>query len=251
MSLLILIYFLIYVKSLQLLEVVAEKFDAVISTFTHLDKEFSHMNQITKSLKFLENMEGVVMRNGIGLQAKHSWATLHSLLHSERISYRQNGYIWLGDLLISEISGESNGTIWSNIEYFQQKFAQVGKQDSSDMSDIPLPISLMCGLLKSRHNYIRWGFLFVLERLLMRCKFLLDEYEMQQSRRSDLASGLKDWHLEKAHALIDIMSSALLFQINEKDCTNKYETDRINILKVIISELRMHFLFFSPNILMS
>ena len=113
------------------------------------------------------------------------------------------------------------------------------------MSDIPLPISLMCGLLKSNHNYIRWGFLFVLERLLMRCKFLLDEYEMQQSRSSDLGSGLKDWHLEKAHALIDIMSSALLFQINEKDCTNKYETDRTNILKVIISELRMHFFFLS------
>ena len=227
------------------MDFVTEKFDSLISSFTHLDGEFSHMIQITKIHKSLENVEIIALRNDINLQAKHSWVTLHSLLHSERIAYRQNGYIWLGDLLISEISGESNGTIWSNIEYFQQKFAQVGKQDSSDMSDIPLPISLMCGLLKSNHNYIRWGFLFVLERLLMRCKFLLDEYEMQQSRRSDLASGLKDWHLEKAHALIDIMSSALLFQINEKDCTNKYETDRTNILKVIISELRMHFFFLS------
>ncbi|KAG5074638.1 hypothetical protein JHK84_055869 [Glycine max] len=216
----------------MLLDFVTEKFDSLISSFTHLDGEFSHMIQITKIHKSLENVEIIALRNDINLQAKHSWVTLHSLLHSERIAYRQNGYIWLGDLLISEISGESNGTIWSNIEFFQQKFAQVGKQDSSDMSDIPLPISLMCGLLKSRHNYIRWGFLFVLERLLMRCKFLLDEYEMQQSRSSDLGSGLKDWHLEKAHALIDIMSSALLFQINEKDCTNKYETDRINILKM-------------------
>ncbi|KAL2602768.1 hypothetical protein AAZX31_10G274800 [Glycine max] len=224
----------------MLLDFVTEKFDSLISSFTHLDEEFSHMIQITKTHKSLENVEIIALRNDIDLQAKHSWATLHSLLHSERIAYRQNGYIWLGDLLISEISGESNGTIWSNIEYFQQKFAQVGKQDSSDMSDIPLPISLMCGLLKSNHNYIRWGFLFVLERLLMRCKFLLDEYEMQQSRRSDLASGLKDWHLEKAHALIDIMSSALLFQINEKDCTNKYETDRTNILKmcdILLSQL--------------
>ncbi|XP_027365777.1 uncharacterized protein LOC113872432 isoform X1 [Abrus precatorius] len=216
----------------MLLEIVTEKFDAIISSFTHLDREFSQMIQITKTHKSLENVEVIALRSDIDLQAKHSWATLHSLLHSERVAYRQNGYIWLGDLLIAEISGERSGTIWSNIKYFQQKFAQVGKQDSSDMSDTPLPISLMCGLLKSKYNYIRWGFLFVLERLLMRCKFLLDEYEMQQSRSSDLGSGQKDWHLEKAHALIDIMSCALLFQINEKDCTNKYETDRINILKM-------------------
>ncbi|TKY50662.1 hypothetical protein E2542_SST22166 [Spatholobus suberectus] len=224
----------------MLLEILTEKFDALISSFTHLDGEFSNMIQITKTHNSLENVEIFTLRNDIDLQAKHSWATLHSLLHSERIAYRQNGYIWLGDLLIAEISGERNGIIWSNIKYFQQKFSQVGKQDSSDMLDIPLPISLMCGLLKSKHNYIRWGFLFVLERLLMRCKFLLDEYEMQQSRSSDLGCEQKDWHLEKAHALIDIMSSALLFQINEKDCTNKYETDRINILKmcdILLSQL--------------
>ncbi|XP_027349786.1 uncharacterized protein LOC113861275 isoform X2 [Abrus precatorius] len=209
-----------------LLEIVAEKFDAIISSFTHLDKEFSHMIQITKSLKFMENVEGVVMRNGIGLQAKQSWATLHSLIHSERISYRQNGYIWLGDLLIAEISGERDGNIWTSIKYFQQKIAQAGIQDSLNTADVPLPILLMCGLLKSKYNYIRWGFLFVLERLLMRCKFLLDEYEMQLSSSRDLGHGKKDWHLEKANAVIDIMSSALslVFQINE--------TDRINILKM-------------------
>ncbi|KAK7273038.1 hypothetical protein RIF29_14084 [Crotalaria pallida] len=209
-----------------LLEFVAEKFDAIISSFTHLDKEFSHMIQITKSHKFLENMEGVTPRNGIGLQAKHSWVTLHSLLHSDRISYRQNGYIWLGDLLIAEISGERDGDIWSSIKYFQQKIAQAGIQDSSDTSDVPLPIFLMCGLLKSKCNFIRWGFLFILERLLMRCKFLLDEHEMHQSSSRDLGLGNKDWHLEKAYAVIDIMSSALslVFQINE--------TDRLNILKM-------------------
>ncbi|XP_061338326.1 uncharacterized protein LOC133285160 isoform X2 [Gastrolobium bilobum] len=214
-----------------LLEIVAEKFDAVICSFTHLDREFSHMIQITKSHKFLENMEVVALRNGIGLQAKHSWTTLHSLLHSERISYRQNGYIWLGDLLIAEISGERDGNIWSSITYFQQKIAQAGIQDSSDTSDVPLPILLMCGLLKSKYNYIRWGFLFVLERLLMRCKFLLDEHEMQQSSSRDIDHGKKDWHLEKANAVVDIMSSALslVFQINE--------TDHINILKLCPLEM--------------
>lgn len=209
-----------------LLEIVAEKFDTVISSFTHLDKEFSLMIQITKYHKFLENMEGAALQNGIGLQAKHSWVTLHSLLHSERISYRQNGYIWLGDLLIAEISEERDGNIWSSIKYFQHKIVQAGTQDSLDTSNIPLSILLMCGLLKSKYNYIRWGFMFVLERLLMRCKFLLDEHEMQLSNSKDLVHGKKDWHLEKANAVIDIMSSALslVFQINE--------TDRINILKM-------------------
>lgn len=237
----------------------------MISSFTHLDGEFSHMIQMTKTHKSLDNMEGVALRNDIGLQAKHSWATLHSLLHSERVAYRQNGYIWLSDLLIDEISGERDETIWSNIKYFQQTISQAGKQDSSvtsddpspqagkqdssATSDDPSPISLMCGLLKSKHNYIRWGFLFVLERLLMRCKFLLDEYEMQQSRSSDLGHVQNDWHLEKAHAVIDIMSSALLFQINEKDCTNKYETDLINILKVIISEPKMPFFLFLDSLI--
>lgn len=178
-------------------------------------------------------MEGVALRNGVGLKAKRSWATLHSLLHSERKAYRQNGYIWLSDLLIAEISGESNGSIWSNIKHFPQKFATSGVQDSSDASNVPLPISLMCGLLKSKHNFIRWGFLFVLERLLMRCKFLLDEHEMQHVSSTDV--GKKDWHLEKANAVIDIMSSALLLvcQMNE--------TDHINILKVIVSALKMTF----------
>ncbi|KAI5401850.1 uncharacterized protein LOC127098080 isoform X1 [Lathyrus oleraceus] len=215
-----------------LLENVMEKFDEMISSFTHLEGEFSGMIQITKTHRSPENMEGPALRNDIGLQAKHSWSTLHSLLHSERLSYRQNGCIWLGDLLIDEISGERDGTIWSNIKSFQENIHQAGKHDFSTVSDAPLPISLMCGLLKSKHNYIRWGFLFVLERLLMRCKFLLDEYEMQQSRSSDLGHRKKDWHLDKAHAVIDIMSSALLFQINEKDCTNKYETDCTNILKM-------------------
>ncbi|CAJ1968804.1 unnamed protein product [Sphenostylis stenocarpa] len=41
---------------LQLLEVVAEKFDAV--KYIHSFGQSSHLNQITKSLKFLENMEG-------------------------------------------------------------------------------------------------------------------------------------------------------------------------------------------------
>lgn len=212
---------------MQLLEIAAEKIDTIICSFTHLDKEFSHMIQITKSYKFLESIEDTVSRNGVGMKVKLSWASLHSLLHSERIAYRRNGYIWLGDLLIEEISEKNDANIWSNIKKLQQQIAHGGLHDSSAASDVPLAIWLLCGLLKSKHNFIRWGFLYVLERLLMRCKFLLDENEMQHPSSSELGHVDKDGRLEKANAVIDIMSSALslVFQINE--------TDRINILKVI------------------
>lgn len=219
-----------FISTLQLLESVAEKFDAIISSFTHLDNEFSHMLQMTKSYKFQESIEGSVLRNGMNMKAKLSWATLHSLLHSERISYRQNGYIWLGDLLIAEISEERNGSIWSNIKKLQQQIAYAGVNDASSASDVPLSIWLMCGLLKSRNYIIRWGFLFVLERLLMRCKFLLDENEMQHANGSDVRHADKDSRLEKANAVIDIMSIFLSLVINE--------TDRINILKVIVWRTR-------------
>ena len=60
----------------------------------------------------------------------------------------------------------------------------------------------------------------------MRSKFLLDENETQRSIGA--SQDQKDTRLEKANAVIDIMSSALslMAQINE--------TDRINILKVHI-----------------
>ncbi|KAL3579194.1 hypothetical protein D5086_020698 [Populus alba] len=209
-----------------LLENIAEKFNAIISSFTHLDKEFSHLIEITQSYKFLESLESAILTNGVSMKAKLSWATLHSLLHSERIAYRRNGYTWLGDLLIAEITEGSNVNVWLNVKELQGKIAYAGVHDSSVSSDVPLSIWLMCGLLKSKHNIIRWGFLFVLERLLMRCKFLLDENEMQSSRSNDASQEHADSRLDKANAVIDIMSSALslVAQINE--------TDRINILKM-------------------
>ncbi|KAJ6767991.1 CONDITIONAL LOSS-OF-GROWTH 1 [Salix koriyanagi] len=218
----------------MLLENVTEKFNAIISSFTHLDKEFSHLIETTQSYKFLKSIESAVPRNGVVMKAKLSWATLHSLLHSEKIAYRQNGYTWLGDLLIAEITEGRDMNVCSNVEELQRKIAYAGVHDSSVSSDVPLSIWLMCGLLKSKHNIIRWGFLFVLERLLMRCKFLLDKNEMQHPRSSNASQKHADSRLEKANAVIDIMSSALslVAQINE--------TDRINILKmcgILLSQL--------------
>ncbi|GAV76082.1 hypothetical protein CFOL_v3_19557 [Cephalotus follicularis] len=210
----------------MLLENMTEKFDTIITSFTHLDKEFSLLKEITKSCKFQEGIESAILRNGVSMKAKLAWATLHSLLHSERIASRQNGYIWLGDLLIAEITEGKDARIWSNIKDLQHKIAYAGVHDSAIVSDVPLSIWLICGLLKSKNNLIRWGFLFVLERLLMRCKFLLDENEMQQSSTSGVGQEHGDSRLEKASAVVDIMSSALYLvaQINE--------TDRINILKM-------------------
>ncbi|OMO96931.1 hypothetical protein COLO4_14967 [Corchorus olitorius] len=209
-----------------LLENITEKLDATVSSFTHLDREFLQLKQITKSYKLMDSMEDSSLRNGVVMKAKLAWAILHSLLHSDRLSYRQNGYIWLGDLLIAEISESRNGSIWSNVKSLQNKISYAGVHDSSDPSDVPLSIWLMCGLLKSKKSYIRWGFLFILERLLMRCKFLLDESEMQRPDNSDVDPDRRDTRLEKANAVIDIMSSALslVAQINE--------TDRMNILKM-------------------
>ncbi|OMO58919.1 hypothetical protein CCACVL1_25254 [Corchorus capsularis] len=209
-----------------LLENITEKLDATVSSFTHLDREFLQLKQITKSYKLMDSMEDSSLRNGVVMKAKLAWAILHSLLHSDRLSYRQNGYIWLGDLLIAEISESRNGSIWSNVKSLQNKISYAGVHDSSDPSDVPLSIWLVCGLLKSKKSYIRWGFLFILERLLMRCKFLLDESEMQRPDNSDVDPDRRDTRLEKANAVIDIMSSALslVAQINE--------TDRMNILKM-------------------
>ncbi|XP_058007706.1 uncharacterized protein LOC110639396 isoform X1 [Hevea brasiliensis] len=210
----------------MLLENITEKLDTIIGSFTRLDKEFSHLMQITKSYKFLESIESAGIRNSVIMKAKLAWATLHSLLHSERIAYRQNGYTWLGDLLIAEISDGRDVSVWSNIKNMQHKIARAGVDDSSVASDVPLSIWLMCGLLKSKDYLIRWGFLYVLERLLMRCKILLDENEVQQLSSSNAGQEHVDNRLEKANAVIDIMSSALSL------VAQRNETDRINILKV-------------------
>lgn len=186
--------------------------------------------QVTKTHKLLNSIEDRQRGISDGMKVKLSWGTLHSLLHSERIAYRQNGYIWLGDLLIAEISEGTN--IWSNIRNLQQRIA-LGDHDALVASDVPLPILLMCGLLKSKNNFIRWGFLFVLERLLMRCKCLLDENKQHPSSSDGGGHAEGESRLEKANAVIDIMNSALslVAQINE--------TDRINILKVIFSRTRL------------
>ncbi|CAL1374502.1 unnamed protein product [Linum trigynum] len=211
----------------MLLKNITETFDMVINSFTRVDKDFFHLIQVTKRDKFLEGIQSESPRNGIVMKAKLSWATLHSLLHSDRIACRQNGYIWLGDLLISEISEGKEARLLSNIIALQHKIMHAGVcDDMAAAADVPLSIWLMCGLLKSKHNVIRWGFLFVIDRFLMRCKFLLDENEMQHSGVSNVTGGDADSRLEKANAVVDIMSSALslVAQINE--------TDRFNILKM-------------------
>lgn len=213
-------------RLIVLMEKIVEKFDALISSFTHVDKEFAHMIKTAKSFKSLESIERY-RGNSVSVKAKVSWATLHSLLHSERNLYRHHGYLWLGDLLIAEISEGGDTSIWSRIKNLQQKIALSGVNDYSAALDVPLHIWLFCGLLKSKNSFIRWGFLYILERLLMRSKFLLDESEVHHAINVEAPGYINDKsRLEKANAVIDIMSSALslMAQINE--------TDHMNILKM-------------------
>ncbi|GER34903.1 hypothetical protein STAS_11158 [Striga asiatica] len=221
-------------RLLKLLEKIVEKFDTLIGSFTHVDAEFTQMIQITKLFKSIESIDRGV-GNAATMKASLSWTTLHSLLHSERRAYRHNGYLWLGDLLIAEISGEGDTDLWSSIKNLKEKISLAGVNDYSAALDVPLPIWLMCGLLKSKNNQIRWGFLFVLERLLIQCKFLLDENEVQHVIRNQSAPHIHDKsRLEKANAVIDIMSCALSLMVLIN------ETDRMNILKmcdILLSQL--------------
>lgn len=213
-------------RLIMLMDKIVEKFDAHIRSFTHLDQEFGTMTLISKSLNSIQSINGH-LGNSAHMKAKLSWATLHSLVHSERHPYRHHGYLWLGDLLIAEISEKGDSGVLSSIKNLQQKIALAGVNEFSDALDVPLHIWIMCGLLKSKNNFVRWGFLYIIERLLMRCKFLLDESEVHHAVNGETLGKSNDQsRLEKANVLIDIMSSALslMAQINE--------TDPMNILKM-------------------
>ncbi|XP_074564461.1 LOW QUALITY PROTEIN: uncharacterized protein LOC141820987 [Curcuma longa] len=214
-----------YERQNMLLDKIIRKLDTTLSTFTRLDSEFSYMIRLTKTCKSFMSIKDVLSKTDIGEKAKVSWATLHSLLHSDRSVYRHHGYIWLVELLLMEISESRNGNIFSNVKNLQQLIAVAFSQDSV-YSEVPLAISIFCGLLKSKHNFVRWGFLFVLEKLLTRCKLLLDETELQDTSAESSASDHTETRLNKANAVIDMMNSALslVVQINE--------TDHISILKM-------------------
>ncbi|XP_068669008.1 uncharacterized protein [Aristolochia californica] len=213
----------------MLLEKITRKFDATIGTFTRLDDDFISMIRLTKSCKLLQSIDADFLDIDTATRVKLSWATLHSLLHSERMGYRQNGYIWLVELLVLEISEGGETNIWSNINNLQKQIGIAGSHDSVAGPSVSLPIWILCGLLKSKHNFIRWGFLFVLEKFLMRCKLLLDENKVEHVGSGEVVTyGSSGNRLEEANAMIDIMSSALSLVALIS------ETDRINILKLCL-----------------
>ncbi|RLM62311.1 uncharacterized protein C2845_PM14G11530 [Panicum miliaceum] len=204
-----------------LLDKVMRKLDGTVSTFSRIDNEFAYMIQVTKSCKCFSSIKEGCDDADVTLRARLCWATLHSLLHSQISSYRHHGYIWLVELLLSEISEETDGSIWSKIKKLQEEIEVAGSQDLS-CSEVSLPVCMLCGLLKSKHNFIRWGFLYVLDKFLMRCKLLLDDSDMQVQTTADHSKNC----LDKAFAVIDIMNSALLLVVQNN------ETDHINILKM-------------------
>uniref|UniRef100_A0A0E0CDL6 Uncharacterized protein n=1 Tax=Oryza meridionalis TaxID=40149 RepID=A0A0E0CDL6_9ORYZ len=204
-----------------LLDKVIRKLDGTVSTFSRIDTEFAYMIQVTKSYKCFSSIRDGHEDADVALRARLCWATLHSLLNSQISSYRHHGYIWLVELLLSEISEETDGSIWSRIQKLQDEIEVAGSQDLSS-SEVSLPVCLLCGLLKSKYNFIRWGFLYVLDKFLMRCKLLLDDNDIQEHTVADHSKH----RLDKAFAVIDIMNSALLLVVQNN------ETDHINILKM-------------------
>ncbi|XP_028549500.1 uncharacterized protein LOC110099906 isoform X2 [Dendrobium catenatum] len=205
-------------------EKIISELDDTLGAFTHLDNEFADMMQLTKSYQSSSALDELGVAE-IGLRSRLSWVTLHSLLHAERAAYRHHGYIWLVELLILEIGKVKGRSIWANIEIFKKHFIDAGNQDITS-STAPLSIIIMCGLLKSKHNFIRKGFLFVLERFLMHCKLRLDEDQLQSINHNDKIADQNQIRLQKAYAVIDVMSCALslVVLINE--------TDHLNILKM-------------------
>ncbi|XP_031485176.1 uncharacterized protein LOC116254156 isoform X1 [Nymphaea colorata] len=211
-----------------LLENVTSEFDSTISMVTHLDGEFFDMMQTTKVFKSFESIQDNAADSDFNLgKVRLAWATLHSLLHSKRTAYRQNGYIWLIELLVSDIISESETSSISNIRKLQEELEMIVVQDASSPHVVRLTTWFLCGLLKSKYNYIRWGFLFVLEKFLMQCQILLNKSNLQHVNGDGVVNhDISSESLEKANAVIGVMNSALLLVVSIN------ETDRINVLKM-------------------
>lgn len=73
------------------------------------------MRQIIKLCKFLKSIEDGVVGRSIGRKVKLLWVILYFFFYLDRVVCRKNGYIWLGDLFIFEISEESGGDLLTNI----------------------------------------------------------------------------------------------------------------------------------------
>ncbi|CAN6472475.1 unnamed protein product [Victoria cruziana] len=215
--------------NVALLENVTSEFDSIISMVTHLDGEFLDMMRTTKVFKSSDSIQDNSANFEINLEkVRHAWATLRSLLHSKRTAYRQNGYIWLIELLVSEIiSGNETASILMNIRKLQEELEMIVVQDASSSHVVRLTTWVLCGLLKSKYNYIRWGFLFVLEKFLMQCQILLKKNNLQHVNDDEVVNhDFSSGSLEKANAVIGVMNSALLLVVSIN------ETDRINVLKM-------------------
>lgn len=222
----------------EVLKDIVKLLDSVIATYNHLDDEFSEMLHITMVSEGLTHIQkGCLEKEIIGdsNRVSESWSTLSSLLHSPRATYRQNGYCWLLELLFAEMFRESNKL---NIQNLQQQLGLLGISERSDPDHsedqsshgVSSSVQLFSGLLKSKYNYVRCGFIIVLERLLLRCQLsVLDEHELDQGagdREFRLDGSDSSYIQEKANAVIGLMNGALsqIFLANE--------TNRINILKM-------------------
>lgn len=222
----------------EVLNDIVKLLDSVIATYNHLEDEFSEMLHITMvSEDLTHTQKGRLGQEIIGdsNRVSEAWSTLSSLLHSPRATYRQKGYCWLVELLFAEMFRESNKV---NIQHLQQQLGRLGSSDKSDPDHsedqssrvVSSSVQLFSGLLKSKYNYVRCGFIIVLERLLLRCQLsVLDDHELDQGavdREFRLDDSDSSYIQEKANAVIGLMNGALTQIFLEN------ETNPINILKM-------------------
>lgn len=134
-------------------------------------------------------------------------------------------------ILIWRLEKDCLPTKWLYMAYWwiQETYSRNLKWLWSRMSThvVRLTTWVLCGLLKSKYNYIWWGFLFVVENFLMQCKFLLKNNLHHANDDGIVNHDFSSERLNKSNAIIRVMNSSLLLVVstNGIDC--------INVLKVL------------------
>lgn len=214
----------------RLLQEITSMLDTLVVTFTQPDEEFSEPLSVTMAGQEPGTLNGSSADFSIASQA---WVTLHSLLHSSKLSCRLHGYSWLSDLLSSEMARDSSG-IFDNViqqhvlnSSWSKGLAEFNEKTEMK-SSLLVALHLLYGLLRSKHAVIRRGFVVVLERLLITCQNLaVRSTSMQLLEGENIVEETKSLLAEKwEKKLLALMNGALLQFVSEND------TNHINILQM-------------------
>lgn len=212
--------------------------DALVAAYSNPAEEFAEMMSLTMADDGLSSVQSSSPhKDSVDPNIlSQAWATLHALLHSSRLVCRFHGYSWLVELLSSEMTQGGITKVKPKALQYQfgvlrnMEMCQSDKKIDMSSSGICSAVQLLCGLLKSRHAFIRRGFILVLERVLVKCQQTAMEsdlaeynvYEREATQGGDESFGLDKWE----HTILDLMNGALWQIVSAND------TDRINILEM-------------------